>query len=490
MNVTHEELLPGTRRLLTHRVARGQSEGRAPSLVAAVARDGVPAWFGTRGRLTEAEPDADTQYRIGSLTKTFTAVLVLRLRDEGRLALTDTLRDHIPDALPDSVREGSVAGLPGDRAVGDLTLAQLLSHSSGLAAETPEPWWERTPGELRQDVAATLRTPPTVGQAGRRHHYSNSGYALLGTVIEKLRGVPWGEALRAEVLQPLGMTRTTVAPVPSHADGWAVHPWADVLLPEPAQHTGVMAPAGQLWSTAYDLCRWSGFLCSGRGPGRAPGADEVLCPDTLAEMRTPAVPPADEETWRSSYGLGLQLLRDDDRIFVGHGGSMPGFLAGVWVDVAQGVGGVALSNCTSGPEVGAIATDLVRTVTRQEPEPPAPWQPLGQADQELLELTGPWYWGPAPSVVRLRRQRMLELAPWSGGGRASRFRAETDGTWTGLDGYFAGEPLRVVRRADGTVSHLDIGSFVYTRLPYDSTAPIPGGVDADGWRGDPTTTDR
>ena len=91
-------LLPATRRALTHRVAVGQAEGRTPSLAAAVVRDGGQAWFGSRSMLAGHEPDGDTQFRIGSLTKTFIAVLVMRLRDEGRLDLADPLGKHLDAA--------------------------------------------------------------------------------------------------------------------------------------------------------------------------------------------------------------------------------------------------------------------------------------------------------------------------------------------------------------------------------------------------------
>ena len=89
------ELLPATRRALTRRVAVGQAEGRTPSLVGAVVRDGGQAWCGARSMLEGHEPDGDTQYRIGSLTKTFIAVLVMRLRDEGRLDLADPLGKYL-----------------------------------------------------------------------------------------------------------------------------------------------------------------------------------------------------------------------------------------------------------------------------------------------------------------------------------------------------------------------------------------------------------
>ncbi len=115
-------LLPSTRRALMHRVAEGQAQGRTPSMVGAVVRDGRMVWSGSRSMIDGHAPDTDTQYRIGSITKTFVAVLVMRLRDEGLLALTDPLDRY----------------LPGTAAAG-VTVGQLLAHTSGLASETPAP---------------------------------------------------------------------------------------------------------------------------------------------------------------------------------------------------------------------------------------------------------------------------------------------------------------------------------------------------------------
>ncbi|GAA2486853.1 serine hydrolase domain-containing protein [Streptomyces gobitricini] len=442
---------------MLHRVATAQTEGRTPSLVAAVARDGRLMWEGGRSCVDGQAPDADTQYRIGSITKPFTAVLVMRLRDEGLLDLNDPLEKHLPAT-----------------GVGEVTIAQLLGHTAGLAAESPAPWWERTPGSLRPELADVLGERPLLHPAGRRHHYSNTGYTLLGALIEAVRGVPWEQALKAEILEPLGLTRTTTQPVTPHARGWAVHPWADVMLPEPAEDLGLMASAGQLWSTASDLSRFGLFL--------AEGDERVLSVQTLREMRTPAVPP-EAGDWDSGYGLGLQLVRRGGRTLVGHSGSLPGFLAGLWVGVEDGITAVVLANATSGPAPGVVAADLVRIVADAEPRIPEPWRPLPEVDPALLELTGPWYWGTYPYDLRAVEDGGVELSPLRGQGRASRFRVEEDGTWTGLDGYYTGETLRVVRREDGSVSHLDLGSFVFTREPYESADAVPGGVDEDGWRG-------
>ncbi|GAB2601682.1 serine hydrolase domain-containing protein [Streptomyces capparidis] len=460
-SATHGEpaaLLPETRRALLHRVATGQAEGRAPSLVGAVARDGGPVWARGRGFVDGSPPDGDTQYRIGSLTKTFVAVTVLRLRDEGLLDLGDPLGEHLPGT-----------------GVGQVTVRQLLSHTAGLAAETPGPWWERTPGGLRPELGDLLGEEPARHPAGQRFHYSNPGYALLGALVERLRGAPWDEVLRREVLRPLGMGRTCAEPGPGHARGWAVHPWADAVLAEEVQRTGRMAPAGELWSTAEDLCRWAVFLMDGH--------EEVLAADTLAEMREPAAPPGGPD-WVTGYGLGLGLARIDGRTLIGHGGSMPGFLATLWASPEEGLAAVALANCTSGPAVSAVAADLLRIVAEREPRIPEPWTPSRGLDTGLLELTGPWYWGTTPYLLTLRGARDLELTPvGEAGSRGSRFSARDDGTWTGLDGYHAGEVLRVVRRPDGPVSHLDLGSFVFTREPYRPEDAVPGGVDPRGWRG-------
>ncbi|MCH0569359.1 beta-lactamase family protein [Streptomyces sp. MUM 136J] len=460
MTTSQQGLLPTTRRALLHRIAVAQSDGRTPSLAAAVVRGGQRVWDGARTSLDGQAPDANTQYRIGSITKTFTAVLALRLRDEGLLDLNDPLEKHLP---------GTGAG--------EATIADLLAHTGGLAAEASTgPWWERSPGSLRPELSDVLGDEPHRHPVGRRFHYSNPGYTLLGALVEQLRGAPWEDVLQREVLHPLGLERTGVRPRAPHVGGWAVHPWADVLLPEPAQDFGRMEPAGQLWSTTGDLARFATFL--------AEGDDRVLSARSVREMRTPAAPAeAADLADGVTYGLGMQLQYKGGRLLAGHSGSVPGFLANLSISVADDVAAVVLANCTSGPQVSAVAGDLVRIVAEAEPRIPEPWRPLMHVDPAVLELAGPWYWGTNGVVLRPRADGLLALDPLSGSGRRARLRPNGDGTWTGLDGYFAGELLRVVRRADGTVDHLDLGTFVFTRRPYEEGAAVPGGVDPEGWRG-------
>jgi len=444
------DLLPTTRRALLHRLATTQHDGRAPSVAAGVVRDGALAWSDVRG---EVDGGVAATYRIGSITKTFTAVLVLQLRDAGRLALTDTVADHLPEVG------------------GQQTLLQLLSHSAGLTAELPGAWWERVPGGGFDGVAGALTGEPARLTPGARLHYSNVGFALLGEVVARRSGLPWAAALQTRLLDPLQLHRTTLAPQAPHADGWAVHPHADVLLPEPASDTGAMGPAGQLWSTVGDLARWATFLAGDTG--------DVLSQDTLEEMRQPAAVD-DGPAWTTAWGLGLQLRRVAGRRLVGHGGSMPGFVAALWTEPDTGDGALALANATSGVAVTALADGLLQVLAEQEPTLPPVWTPA-PADPALLALTGTWYWGTSACVVSVEGVDRLRMSA-VGGGRSSRFRCTGPDELTGLDGYYAGERLRVVRGADGRPTHLDLVTFVLTRRPYAPAQVVPGGVAEGGWR--------
>ncbi len=448
-------MLETTEFALLRRVAAEQAERRAPSLVAAVVRGQDLLWTGMRGSVDGAAPTPDTQYRIGSITKSFIAVLVMRLRDEGRLDLNDPLDKHVSGT-----------------SFGHLTVAQLLSHTAGLTSESPGNWWERAPGEDWPALVERMSGEPARHRAGERFHYSNVGYGVLGQLVAELRGTSWLAALAEEVLTPLGMTRTTPMPQAPHALGWAVHPYADVLLPEPTPDAGAMAPAGQLWSTVRDLARWVRFLGGDTG--------EVLHPDTMAEMRFPAAV-EDGAAWTSAYGLGLQAFRAEGRQLAGHGGSMPGFLASVVVDATTTTGSLVLTNSTAGVGVSTLSFDLIKLVDEYEPALPAEWTPQPSVPAGLLALTGEWFWGPMPFVLRLLADGWLDLRPPSGGGRASRFRPVREDEWIGLDGYYSGETLRLHRHPDGSPRHLDLATFIFTRTPYDAAAPIPGGLDQGTW---------
>lgn len=444
---------------LLHRLRVEQAVRRLPSVCAAIVRGGQTVWTGGAGIVDDQAPTADTQYRIGSITKTFVAVAVMRLRDAGLLALDDPVTDHLGP-------EWNVAVLANVRT------AQLLMHSAGVPAETSGPWWERTPGIGSEELVRELaeREAPLVG--GQRFHYSNVGFAVLGAVLEHHRRSPWHRVVHEEILVPLGMRRTSPRPQPPFAPGLAVHPWADVVLREPEHDAGVMAPAGQLWSTLDDLGRWMRFL--------AGDTAEVLSADTLEEMCVPGpIEDLPHKPWTTAHGLGLQVFNDRGNRTVGHGGSMPGFLAGIRVDRETGTGVGLATNTTAGLDP-ALGDDLLALLDRHAPAPPPPWRPATLPDG-VSNLVGVWYWGPRPLVMNATAGQ-LTLAPLQDDGRASAFQPDGQDRWLGLHGYFAGEHLQVLRGPDGEPTHLNVASFVLTRQPYGPAEVIPGGVDPAGWR--------
>lgn len=471
-------LSPTTSARLDHLLAQGQRTHRLPSVAAGLVRGGELVWSGAvgtvDGRADGRRVDADTQFRMGSITKTFVAVAVLRLRDEGLLDLTDPFGRHVPGSALDEV-----------------TVEQLLSHAGGVQAESSSDWWERTPGG---DWDALVGSG--VGnrfRSGRRFHYSNTGYAALGRLLEVVRDQPWFDVVRAELLEPLGMNQTTLRPIDGAAQGLAVHPFADVLLSEPEHDAGAMAPAGQLWTTVNDLARWAALL-----GGHTEG---VLSAQTLAEMVEPHhVVDEPGQPWVGAHGLGWQVWNDAGARVAGHGGSMPGFLAmqRVHLDAHGGGGGIGsrsgdgdgpagqvgdgvvlFTNTTASTALRALPRELLRTMRELEAPAVTPWVATGPVD--ALDLVGVWHWGPSVETARLVGEHLVLGTP--GTGRGSRFRRVGAGTdeWVGLDGYYTGEPLRVLRRSDGSVSHLDIATFRLTRTPYDPAADVPGGVDEQGW---------
>lgn len=446
-----------TRTLLDARLAQGQRLGRVPSVVAGLLSDGDLVWTGAAGTL-DGRPDgptpqANTQYRIGSITKTFTAVLTLRLVQDGLVDLTDPVATHLPE-LADR--------LPGVR------VSELLTHGSGLPAETDGAWWERSAGRTWQELLPSVRP---LYRPGRRFHYSNVGFAVAGELVARLRGGTWWERLQQEVVAPLGLVDTTYHPREDAAPGLAVHPYADLLHDEPATDTLAMAPAGQLWSTVSDLALFAGFL--------ARGDEKVLADELRLEMQVPAM--INDEPgagWSRSYGFGLDVLNLDGTRYIGHGGSMPGFQSALRIDPATGDGVVLLMNNTAGIDLPALS--LVDLMHQQQPRVAPAWSAAPPSKPaEIGELAGTWFWGPRAHVLRIAHDGALELTP-AGSGRGSRFRPTGPDTYLGTDEYFAGEILTVHRTA-GHADHLDLGSFRFTRTPYDPQGDVPGGT-GEGWR--------
>ncbi len=434
-------MLPETIRRIDEILARAQATGRVPALVAAVVRDGRLAHFTGAGELPP--PDPDTQYRIGSISKTFTAALILRLRDEQRLSLDDPLARHLP-------------GTP----IGGATIRQLLGHVSGLQREPVGEWWERSAGVPVDRLLAELTTDKLALPAYQTFHYSNLAYGLLGAVAERITGEPWWTQVGKRLLEPLDMGRTTYHATEPFARGYVVHPWHGTLREEPRHDAGAMAPAGQLWSTAADLAKWAAFL--------ADPEPSILAPASVALMCAPAAI-SDLIHWTAGHGLGLQLWRHGERVCAGHTGSMPGYLAVLAVHRASGTGVVAYANAytLAGQTIGGLGLALLDAVLDSEPARIAAWRPGAAPPPDVEPLTGRWWWmGKEFEASWDGGTRELLVIPVADRSAVWRFTREATDQWRCHSGMNDGEVLVVRRGRGGAVTALDIATFILTRDPW------------------------
>ena len=425
------------------KLAAAQRSWKAPSVVAAVSRDGVPVWTGQAGAPQVADPSApagpDVSYRIGSITKTFTAVLVLQLRDAGLLDLDDRLGKHLPGTRHDTV-----------------TLRRMLAHVSGLQREPVGDLWVSLEAPTREHLLAGFEQADQVLPARATHHYSNLAYAILGEVVARVTGVSWEQALQERLLTPLALNRTGTSPTEPRAQGYLVEPYADAVRLEPDLPTGAAGPAMQLWSTASDLVRWGAFL--------ADPDPTVLAPATLEEMRQPVVV-FDPHAFTLAWGAGLMLWRRSERVLHGHDGAMPGFLAGCWAyrSDTEHASAVVLTNTGRAADPGGLAADLLNAALDADPRPDPAWAP-GLVPDDIRELLGPWWAEGSEYLFEWRADALTAIVRGGSELRRTTFTQTGPDAWRAVRGREQGERLQVVREA-GAVTRLLFAGYAHTRDP-------------------------
>lgn len=425
---------------LERRVRTAQREWRTPGVSAGVVRDGSLVWSTHVGsaRLDPARPGTDdTQFMIGSITKTFTALLVLMLRDEGKLDLDAPLGTWLPRTKHAPV-----------------TVRQMLAHASGLQREPAGYLWESL------DAPDTARLRRELDEAERvlgphvAFHYSNLAYALLGQVVEEVEG-PWEKVVTQRILKPLGMSRTGLKPAKDRAIGYQVHPFAGTATQEPVFDLKATAPLGGLWSTVADLATYAAFVAD-------PDPD-VLAPETLDEMCRPLIM-VDTTAWKQAYGLGFDTTRRGDRLLVGHGGAMPGYLTGLKVHRAERTGVVVSANGSSRAEPTVLAADLAVAVLDALPPLPEPWVPE-RKEADLEELLGIWWSEGEELRLEVREGQLWMVVPGAGPLGETRFVRESEVAFRAVEGRERGELLELVRDDEGDLAKLYFATYAVTRAP-------------------------
>jgi len=370
---------------------------RVPGIAYGIVIDGRLAHFGSAGYRdvnTKDPVDADTVFRIASMTKSFTALCIMRLRDEGKLSLDDPADRYVPE----------LTGLIYPTADSPrITIRHLLSHAEGFPEDNP--WGDRQLAATDDEMSNMMRRGiPFSTAPGTAYEYSNYGFAILGRIVSRVSGEPYREYVATNILKPLGMASTTLeaANVPPGrlAHGYRLEgaAWVD----EPALPDGAFGPMGGMLTSARDLAAYVGFLSSAWPPRDDPDAGPVRRA-SLREMQqvwrpAPAVVTRDsvETPLRlntGGYGFGLRVWQGCGLSHVvAHSGGLPGFGSHMRWLPEHGVAIIAMGNLTY-TSWGRVADDALDALDRTgglRPRTPQPSAALLAARASVSRLIDRW----------------------------------------------------------------------------------------------------
>ena len=295
----------------------------------------------------------DTVYRIGSITKQFTALMLLQLVEAGKVHLSDPVEKYFSEV---NKVQGRFAGAP------PITLVQLATHTSGLGREPADlaTYLKGPVSEWEKVLISALPRTKYDFEPDARFFYSNIGYAILGATLSRAAGQPYVEYVPQKIFAPLGMAHTAFEPnaqiKANLAKGYGVQgDKVDAETPEREhQGRGYKVPNGAMYTTVGDLARFLSFEL-GHGP------ESALKKATL-EDNFKRVNSANGDL-SSGYGIGFEVLRRGNLLAYGHGGSVAGYLAAAYVDRASGTGVIVLRNVGGGPfNVSGLALRALEAV--------------------------------------------------------------------------------------------------------------------------------
>lgn len=291
--------------------------------------------YGYSNAKTRTPNNKETQFRIGSITKTFIAALILRLHERGKLSLNEKVSKYLPNYhYGDSV-----------------TIRNLLNHTSGIKSFTSIEKFQKEKMEMTStsEVMSTFAQMPLLFSPGSNFQYSNSNYLLLAYIAEKITKKNLSQLLRDEITQPLGMKNTGIDSDGRKSDNKALGHEASLLSDHdisPNNNIGLLSGAGAMYSTAEDLLRWE----------RAMYGNTILSDSSKSIMFRP---------YLKNYGLGWQVSQNNSRLSYAHSGSIDGFKSNIQLFPQTETAIIFLSNYfnTPGPEICAA----LEAITFNEP---------------------------------------------------------------------------------------------------------------------------
>ncbi len=343
--VATAEITPAIRDSLRTAIRRLVDSAGLPSLTVGIAVGGRTVWaegFGYADLAQRIPVTPDTRYSLASISKPITATAIMRLVEQGRVALDAPANQYL--------RSGRITGLAGS--ADSATVGRLLSHTAGIPLHYRFYYADGTGRMGEPDVAGTIdRYGVVMFPPGTVYTYSNLGYGILGEIVGAVSGTSYEEYVRDHVFAPLGMTRTTVS-TGAGLENSAVRYDAD-RRPVPFYDFDHRA-ASAVYSTANDLLRFAEFHLDARRDGAA----DLLSAAGVRRMQQAATPPG---ATLSGYGLGWFVDDDNGVRRVRHSGGMPGVSTVLAIYPDAGVALVVLANQSS-PLPGRLAADLAAAV--------------------------------------------------------------------------------------------------------------------------------
>ncbi len=381
---------------------------RVPGIAYGIIIDGKLAHRGTAGfrnLASRAPVDSSSVFRIASMSKSFTALAILQLRDEGKLALDDPAERYVPELA--TLRYPTTDSPK-------ITIRHLLSHSEGFPEDNP--WGDQQLAIRDDEMNRLMRSGiPFSTAPGTAYEYSNYGFAILGRIVANVSGMPFARYLEQRILAPLGMTVTTLeASTVSPARLAHGYRWQDTTWLEEAQLAdGAFGPMGGILTSVDDLSRWVGFMLAAwpprdgeeRGPVRRSSVREmqqVARYNGASTVRDAATGTVTLSAGGYGYGLGIRQSCQVPSN-VSHSGGLPGFGSIMQWLPDYGVGIVTLGNVTYTPwrvpvEQAFDLLDKTGGLVRRVPQP-APV--LVQAREQVTRLVQNWSEPLADSVAAM-----------------------------------------------------------------------------------------
>ena len=351
-----------TAETLTTLIEREVSAKQLPAVSIALVDDQRVVWaagFGHRDRDKTTRATAETVYRVGSVSKLFTDVAVMRMVEAGALDLDAPVTDYLPTFRPRNPF--------GDTPI---TLRHLMTHRSGLVREPPVGNYFDPTGPTLKATVDSLNDTTLVYPPGTKTKYSNAAIGVVGRVLEVKSGKPFAEHVRAAVLTPLGMTRSAFEPTPRTRDTLAdavMWTYTGREFPAPTFELG-MSPAGSLYSTVLDLSKFIACLNAG---GRVGADGRLLTPESVSEMTRPQFADADDPA--PGFGLGFALDELDGHTRIGHGGAVYGFATELAVLPEDKLGVVVVtSRDVANSVTRRVAADALRLMLAAKAGKPLP----------------------------------------------------------------------------------------------------------------------